>query len=359
MVTKYFNGANEKTEIDMNTELENTNYATLLKSLKTEISTARIRAHLSVNKEMISLYWRIGNQILERQKQEGWGAKVIENISKDLRKEFPEMKGLSPQNLKYMKKFADEYSNKEISQQAVDQIPWGHNIKIFYDVKEKSQRFWYIQKTIENGWSRNVLSLQIQSNLYERDGRSINNFKSTLPSPQSDLAASIIKDPYNLEFLNIQGKFLESELEKKLIDNIRDFLLELGQGFAFIGNQYHIELEGEDYYLDMLLYHVKLKCYVVIELKTGKFKPEYAGKLNFYLNLMDRRVKDESDNPTIGIILCEEKRGITVEYAIEGINKPMGVSQFKLTESLPSDLAKYLPTPEELTKLKNSTVKDS
>ena len=350
----------KKSDINhMNTALENTKYATLLQSLKTEISTARIRAHLSVNKEMISLYWRIGNQILERQKQEGWGAKVIENISKDLRKEFPEMKGLSYQNISYMRQFSIEYTKATILQQAIGEIPWGHNITIFFKLKNNDQRIWYAEKTIENGWSRNVLSLQIQSNLYERDGRSINNFKSTLPSPQSDLAASIIKDPYNLEFLNIQGKFLESELEKKLIDNIRDFLLELGQGFAFIGNQYHIELEGEDYYLDMLLYHVKLKCYVVIELKTGKFKPEYAGKLNFYLNLMDRRVKDESDNPTIGIILCEEKRGITVEYAIEGINKPMGVSQFKLTESLPSDLAKYLPTPEDLTKLKNSTDKDS
>lgn len=336
----------------MTTELNRQSYAILLQKLKTEISQARIRAHLSVNKEMIFLYWKIGNQILERQKEERWGSKVIENISKDLRKEFPEMKGLSAQNLKYMRKFAEVYTSDEISQQAVDQIPWGHNIKILYDVKEKKEKYWYIQKTIENGWSRNVLSLQIQSNLYAREGKSINNFRSTLPSPQSDLAASIIKDPYNLEFLDIQGKFHERELEGKLIDHIRNFLLELGQGFAFIGNQYHIELEGEDYYLDLVFYHVKLKCYVVIELKTGKFKPEYAGKLNFYLNLMDKRVKDESDNPTIGLILCEQKRGITVEYAIEGINKPMGVSQFKLTEQLPDQLRDYLPTAEDLAKLK-------
>ena len=337
----------------MSTELNSKTYAVLLQNLKKEISTARIRAHLSVNKEMITLYWSIGNQILERQKQEGWGSKVIENISKDLRSEFPEMKGLSAQNLKYMRKFAETYAKNEISQQAVDQIPWGHNIKIFYDVGNQEERFWYIQKTIENGWSRNVLSLQIQSNLYARDGKSINNFKSTLPEAQSDLAASIIKDPYNLEFLDIQGKFHERELEGKLIDHIRNFLLELGQGFAFIGNQYHIELEGEDYFLDLVFYHVKLKCYVVIELKTGKFKPEYAGKLNFYLNLMDRRIKDDTDNPTIGLILCEDKKGITVEYAIEGINKPMGVSQFKLTETLPDQLKEYLPTPEEITKLKN------
>ena len=327
-------------------------YAGLLQSLKTQISQARIRAHLSVNKEMISLYWNIGNQILERQKEEGWGTKVIENISKDLRSEFPEMKGLSARNLVYMQTFAKNYPNFEITQQAAAQIPWGHICVIMDKVSDSVQRLWYAQKTIENGWSRNVLNMQIKTNLYARDGKSINNFSSTLPESQSDLAREIIKDPYNLEFLDIQGKFHERELEEKLIDHIRKFLLELGQGFAFMGNQYHLELEDEDYYLDMLMYHVKLKCYVVIELKTGKFKPEYAGKMNFYLNLMDRQVKDASDNPTIGLILCEDKKNITVEYAIEGINKPMGVSQFKLTEKLPENLKKFLPTPEELTKLK-------
>ena len=335
----------------MTKELDNNNYAALIQTLKTEISQARIRAHLSVNKEMISLYWRIGSQILDRQDKEGWGTKVIENISNDLRKEFPEMKGLSARNLVYMQTFAKAYPDFPITQQVAAQIPWGHNCVIMDKITVDDQRLWYIQKTIENGWSRNVLNLQIQSNLYARDGKSINNFKSTLPAAQSDLAQSIIKDPYNLEFLDIQGKIHERELEGKLIDHIRNFLLELGQGFAFIGNQYHIELEGEDYYLDLLFYHVKLKCYVVIELKTGKFKPEHAGKMNFYLNLMDRQVKDKSDNPTIGLILCEDKKGITVEYAIEGINKPMGVSQFKLTEKLPEQLKQYLPTAEELTKL--------
>ena len=333
-------------------EVNSKSYAGLLQSLKTQISQARIRAHLSVNKEMISLYWNIGNQILERQKEEGWGTKVIENISKDLRSEFPEMKGLSARNLVYMQTFAKNYPNFEITQQAAAQIPWGHICVIMDKVSDSVQRLWYAQKTIENGWSRNVLNMQIKTNLYARDGKSINNFSSTLPESQSDLAREIIKDPYNLEFLDIQGKFHERELEEKLIDHIRKFLLELGQGFAFMGNQYHLELEDEDYYLDMLMYHVKLKCYVVIELKTGKFKPEYAGKMNFYLNLMDRQVKDASDNPTIGLILCEDKKNITVEYAIEGINKPMGVSQFKLTEKLPENLKKFLPTPEELTKLK-------
>ena len=333
-------------------EVNSKSYAGLLQSLKTQISQARIRAHLSVNKEMISLYWNIGNQILERQKEEGWGAKVIENISKDLRSEFSEMKGLSARNLVYMQTFAKNYPNFEITQATLAQITWYHNTTLLDKIHDYDERLWYANETPKNGWSRNVMVAQIQTGLYNRQGKSTNNFQSTLPSPQSDLVASIIKDPYNLEFLDIQGKFHERELEEKLIDHIRKFLLELGHGFAFIGNQYHLELEDEDYYLDMLMYHVKLKCYVVIELKTGKFKPEYAGKMNFYLNLMDRQVKDASDNPTIGLILCEDKKNITVEYAIEGINKPMGVSQFKLTEKLPENLKKFLPTPEELTKLK-------
>lgn len=231
----------------MTTELNGKTYANLLQSLKTKISQARIRAHLSVNKEMISLYWNIGNQILERQKIERWGSKVIENISKDLRSEFPEMKGLSARNLVYMQTFAKAYPDFSITQQLVAQIPWSHNCVILDKISDTSERIWYIQKTIEDGWSRNVLSFQIKSNLFARDGKSSNNFQSTLPSPQSDLATSIIKDPYNLEFLDIRDKFHERELEENLIDHIRKFLLELGQGFAFIGNQYHIELEGEDY----------------------------------------------------------------------------------------------------------------
>ena len=336
----------------MTKEMIDNNYAVLLQNLKKEITQARIKAHLSVNKEMIILYWKIGNEILQRQKQEGWGTKVIENISKDLRKEFPEMTGLGVRNLKYMRKFADLNSDLAIVQQAVAQIPWGHNVVLLDRVDSYEERIWYIQQTIENGWSRNVLSLQIQSNLYQRSGKSLNNFSSSLPESQSDLAQNIIKDPYNLEFLDIKDKVYERELENKLINNIRDFLLELGHGFAFVGNQYHIELEGEDYFLDLVFYHLKLRCYVIIELKTGKFKPEYTGKLNFYLNLMDRKVKDAADNPTIGLILCEDKKGITVEYAIDGIKKPMGVSSFKLRETLPDKLKKYLPSPEELTKLK-------
>ncbi len=327
-------------------------YVELIEGLKKQISQARIRAHLAVNKEMITLYWHIGKQILERQNSQGWGTKVIENISKDLRAEFPEMKGLSARNLVYMQTFAKAYPDFSITQEVLAQITWYHNITLLDKVKNYEERLWYVHETAKNGWSRNVLVAQIQTGLYKRQGKSVNNFQNTLPSPQSDLAQSIVKDPYNLEFLDIQGKVAERELENKLIDHIRNFLLELGQGFAFIGNQYHIELEGEDYYIDLLFYHVKLKCYVVIELKTGKFKPEYAGKLNFYLNLIDRQIKDKSDNPTIGLILCEDKKNIIVEYAIEGINKPMGVSGFKLTEKLPEQLKQYLPTEEALANLK-------
>lgn len=337
-------------EIEM---LRNDGYANLINELKTKITQARIRAHLSVNRELIMLYWDIGNKILERQKAEGWGAKVIEHIAMDLQSEFPEMTGFSARNLKYMQRFAREFEELQIVQQSAAQLPWFHICTIMDKVDNAAERCWYIQKTIENGWSRNLLNLQIKTNLYERDGKAITNFHNTLPQIQSDLAQSLIKDPYNLEFLDIKGKVAERELENRLIDNIRKFLLELGQGFAFVGNQYHIELEGEDYYLDLLFYHIKLKCYVVIELKSGKFKPEYAGKLNFYLNLMDKRVKDASDNSTIGIILCEDKKGITVEYAIEGINKPIGVSQFKLTETLPDTLKQYLPTAEAISKLTN------
>jgi predicted nuclease of restriction endonuclease-like (RecB) superfamily len=276
----------------------------------------------------------------------------VEYLIENIRKQVNGYDEVQTKATVVMQTFAKAYPDFSITQEVLAQITWYHNITLLDKVKNYEERLWYVHETAKNGWSRNVLVAQIQTDLYKRQGKSVNNFQNTLPSPQSDLAQSIIKDPYNLQFLDIQGKVAERELETKLIDHIRKFLLELGQGFAFIGNQYHIELEGEDYYIDLLFYHVKLKCYVVIELKTGKFKPEYAGKLNFYLNLIDRQVKDNSDNPTIGLILCEDKKNITVEYAIEGINKPMGVSGFKLTEKLPEQLKQYLPTEEVLAKLK-------
>jgi len=318
----------------MATEL-NKSYGELIQTLKKEISNARIRAHLAVNQEMISLCWRIGKQILDQQ-QEGWGAKVIENISNDLRKEFPEMKGLSVQNLKYMHKFAEDYSFTEISQQLVDQIPWGHNIKVLYDIKSKKERFWYIQKTIEHGWSRNILSHQIELGLYGREGKSISNFDNVLPAPQSDLASQIMKDPYKFDFLSIGKDAHEREIEKELIKHIEKFLLELGAGFAFVGKQYKLSVANEDYFIDLLFYHLKLRCYVVVELlKTGKFKSEHTGKLNFYLSAVDDILRHKDDNPSIGILLCKDKgEQIKAEYALRDINKPIGLAEYRISENL-------------------------
>ena len=259
------------------------------------------------------------------------------------------MKGLSVTNLKYMKMFANEYELDEISQQAVDQIPWGHHVALF-GLHKKDKRLWYIKKTIENGWSRNVLVHQIETKLYERQGQALTNFKDTLPAPQSELAQQVLKNPYNLEFLSVHEEAQERDIEKALVNNLKDFLLELGTGFAFLGNQYHVELEGRDYYMDLLFYHVKLKSYLVIELKNTDFKPEYAGKLNFYLTLVDKHIKDEQDNPTIGLLLCKDKRNMTIEYAIEGISKPMGVSEYNITRTLPKELKGRLPELEEISR---------
>lgn len=248
-------------------------YMEFLNSLKKEIQQARLRSHLAVNKEIIYLYWKIGKEILERQQNESWGSKVIEQVSQDLRHSFPEMKGLSVTNLKYMRMFAGEYSLEEISQQPVDQLPWGHHVALF-SIQDKKKRMWYIQKTVEHGWSRNILVTQMDSNLYERQGKALTNFKETLPSPTSDLAQQIFKNEYNFEFLNLEKEAHERVIERSLIGHIRDFLLELGTGFAFLGNQYKVTVGDEDFYLDLLFYHTRLRCYIVLELKVGKFKPE-------------------------------------------------------------------------------------
>lgn len=333
----------------MSTELNSKTYATLLQNLKKEISTARIRAHLSVNKEMITLYWSIGNQILERQKQEGWGSKVIENISKDLRREFPEMKGLSYQNISYMRQFVIEYNDQEILQQAIGEIPWGHNITIFSKVKNHNERIWYAQKTIEHGWSRNILIHQIESDLYSRDGKSINNFDKHLLPSQSDLANQIMKDPYTFDFLSLGKEAHEREIEKELVKHIEKFLLELGAGFAFVGKQYQLSIGEENYFVDLLFYHLKLRCYVVIELKSGKFKPEYTGKLNFYLSAVDDILKHKDDKPSIGILLCKDKgEQIKAEYALRDINKPIGLAEYNISKELPKDIQTSLPSIEKI-----------
>jgi predicted nuclease of restriction endonuclease-like (RecB) superfamily len=324
------------------------NYDKFLENLKCRIQEARVRASLSVNRELVLLYWHIGNQILEQQKNEGWGTKVIERLASDLGKTFPEMKGLSSRNLKYMRALAEAYPDSSFVQQAVAQIPWGHNVRILDYVQIPKERQFYILKTIENNWSRNVLVHQIESGLYKRQGKAITNFPKTLPAPQSDLAQQLIKDPYTFDFLGIGEKANERDLEKSLVDHLKEFLIELGVGFAFVGQQYNLEVGGQDYYLDLLFYHTRLHCYIVIELKVSEFQPEFAGKMNFYLSAVDDILCQTSDQPSIGIILCKSKNKLVVEYALRNTSKPIGVAAYRLTTSLPKNLKGSLPTIEEL-----------
>jgi predicted nuclease of restriction endonuclease-like (RecB) superfamily len=320
------------------------NYEAFVRGLKERIHTAQIKAALAVNKELVMLYWQLGRDILQRQEQEGWGAKVIDQLSKDLKREFPDNTGFSPRNLKYMRAFAEAWRDEAIVQQLVAQIPWGHNVRLLDMVKSPEERLWYAQQTIENGWSRNVLVLQIETGLIHRSGQAVTNFSRTLPSPQSDLAQSLLKDPYNLEFLTIGKDAQERELERALVNHIRDFLLELGMGFAFLGNQYPIEVDGREFRLDLLFYHVKLHSYIVVELKMGEFEPEHSGKMNFYVAAVDNILRSPNDNRTIGIILCRSKSKTIVEYSLQGMEGPIGVSAF----TLPAPLNESLPTVEQL-----------
>jgi predicted nuclease of restriction endonuclease-like (RecB) superfamily len=323
-------------------------YYDFLRELKGRILQAQVRAVISVNRELVLLYWQIGRDILNRQQQRGWGTKVIDNLAADLQKAFPEMKGFSPRNLKYMRSFAEAYPDEQFVQQVVAQIPWGHNLRILDAVKVPVEREWYIRQTIEQGWSRNVLVHQIESGLYRRQGKADTNFSRTLPDAQSELAQQLLKDPYNFDFISLGKEAQERELEQALIDRIRDFLLELGVGFAFVGSQYHLEVEGEDFYIDLLFYHLRLRCFVVIDLKVEAFKPEFSGKMSFYVSAVDDLLKHRDDMPTIGIILCKNKKQKIVQYALRDMNKPIGVSTYQLREALPDQLQGSLPTVEQL-----------
>jgi predicted nuclease of restriction endonuclease-like (RecB) superfamily len=323
-------------------------YAEFLQVLKTRIQQAQIRAALSVNRELVVLYWHIGREILQKQQAQGWGAKVIDRLAKDLRREFPDMKGFSRTNLLYMRAFAEAYQDEPFVQQLAGQIPWFHHCVLLDKVKDPTEREWYIRQTFENGWSRNVLVHQIQTGLFERQGKAVTNFTLTLPPPQSDLAQQLLKDPYNFDFLSLGKEFHERDVERSLLVNIRDFLLELGVGFAFVGSQYHLEVGGEDFYLDLLFYHLKLRCYVVIDLKIGKFTPEDSGKMNFYLAVVDNLLRHEQDAPSIGLILCRTQNRLISEYALRDMKKPIGISAYELTRSLPDELKGSLPTIEEI-----------
>jgi predicted nuclease of restriction endonuclease-like (RecB) superfamily len=323
-------------------------YQDLLAQLKSQIQTAQVRAAVSVNSELVLLYWGIGKEILNRQKEDGWGTGVIDRLAKDLRLEFPDMQGLSARNLGYMKAFAAAWPDGAILQQAAAKLPWFHNCVLLDKVKDSAQRTWYIQQAIENGWSRNVLVLQIESGLYARQGKAITNFQATLPAPQSDLAQQIIKDPYNFDFLTLTKKAQERDLERELLAHLRQFLIELGVGFAFAGSQIPLVVGGEDFRLDLLFYHLKLRCFVVIDLKMGAFKPEYAGKMNFYLSAVDDMLRHPDDQPSIGLILCKAKNGIVAEYALRDFRKPLSVAEFRHLERLPEQLKGTLPTIEEI-----------
>ncbi|MEE9167747.1 MAG: PDDEXK nuclease domain-containing protein [Candidatus Neomarinimicrobiota bacterium] len=323
-------------------------YAELLEDLKKRIRTAQIKASLSVNRELVLLYWDIGQRILLRQRQEGWGTKVVARLAADLKNSFPDMTGFSPRNLKFMRALAEAHPDRSIVKQLVSQIPWGHNIRIIQTVKDAHEREWYIQKTIENGWSRNVLVHQIESGLYQRQGKSITTFERTLPAPRSDLAQQLIKDPYIFDFLTLSEKATERDLERGLLAHLREFLLELGVGFSFVGSQYHLEVGDQDFYIDLLFYHLRLRCFVVIDLKIGKFKPEYVGKMSFYLSAVDEQLRHPDDHSSLGIILCKSRNKIIVEYALRDTEKPMGVVTYRLTEAMPDNLKENLPTVEAL-----------
>ena len=323
-------------------------YADWLAELKTRIHTAQQRATLAVNRELVLLHWQMGRDILARQAQQGWGAKVIERLAHDLRTAFPEMKGFSRANLMYMRAFAESWPDEQIVQQAVGQLPWGHNLVLLAKLKTQAERQWYAVKALEHNWSRNVLVMQIETRLHERSGTAVTNFEASLPKPQSDLALESIKDPYRFDFLGLTDEAQEREVEHALIKHVTEFLLELGAGFAFVGRQVLLDVGGDEFFIDLLFYHLKLRCYVVVELKAGKFKPEHLGQLGFYLTAVDRQVKTEHDNPTIGLLLCKSKNKVVAEYALGDKTQPMGIAEYKLAESLLAELQTSLPSIEQI-----------
>ncbi len=344
----------------MNDILSTKEYKEWLKDLKRKVRQAQIKAAVKVNTALLEFYWELGADIVEKQKHASWGSGFLKQLSKDLMTEFPDMKGFSLSNIKYIRQWYLFYSKKlVISQQAAGQlvnevtsqlfqIPWWHNVVIISRCQSVEEALFYVNKTIENGWSRSVLTHQIESKLYERSGKAITNFTDTLPQPQSDLAEELIKDPYNFDFLSLRENYNERELERTLLDHITKFLLELGSGFAFVGRQKALQVGEREFFIDLLFYHTKMHCYIVVELKTVNFEPEFAGKLNFYIKAVDKQIKSEEDNPTIGILICKSKDKTVVEYALSDIHKPMGVSEYQLIQSLPDSLKSSLPSIEEI-----------
>jgi predicted nuclease of restriction endonuclease-like (RecB) superfamily len=323
-------------------------YARWLAELKGAIAASRRRAAAAANTEVIELYWRIGRGILERQARYGWGAKVIERLAQDLRTAFPEMRGFSRANLMYMRAFAEAWPDPEIVQRVVGQLSWSANLVLLSRLKKAESRLFYAHRAIEHAWSRDVLGIQIEAGLLERQGKATTNFAARLPTPHAALAERALKDPYLFDFLGIGPEADERAIEGALVGHISRFLIELGAGFAFVGRQVHLEVGGEDFYLDLLFYHLKLRCYVVVELKAGAFKPEHAGQLNFYLSAVDSRIRTPHDEPSIGLLLCKTKNRVIAEYALRDAHKPMGVAEYQLVHALPSRFETDLPSVEQI-----------
>lgn len=327
-------------------------YLDFIEEIKKEIENQRLNVVLNANSSMICLYWNIGKAVLQKQKEEGWGAKVIDRMAKDIKEAFPDMSGFSPRNIKYMRKFAECWPDFEIVQRIVARIPWRSNISLMDKLADEESRIWYAQKAIENGWSKTILDMQIQSELIERTGKSINNFPVALPPADSDMANQIFKDPYLFDFIGTDMPRREVEIERKLTEHIQNFLLELGQGFAFVGRQVHLEVGGDDFYIDLLFYHLKLRCYVVIELKACDFESGFISQLNMYQNVVDDILRHPSDNQTIGLLLVKGKNQTVVEYSLAGYKNPIGVAEWKnkMVKALPEELKSSLPSIEEIEK---------
>lgn len=323
-------------------------YGEWLAEVKTRIYTAQQRAALAVNTEMLRVYWQIGRDILDRQSAQGWGMKIVERLSHDLRRSFPDLGGFSRANLMYMRAFAEAWPEEAIVQQAVGQLPWGHNIVLLTKLKDPELRLAYAAAVVEFGWSRNVLVMHIERKRIERQGRAVTNFERVLPKPASDLARESIKDPYRLDFLGLGNEAHEREIEASLVEHITDFLLELGAGFAYVGRQVHLEVGGDDFYIDLLFYHLHLRRYVVIELKVEAFKPDHLGQLGFYMTAVDEMLAHETDAPTIGLLLCKSKNKVVAEYALRDMKQPLGIAEYQLVESLPEPLQTAMPTIEQI-----------
>ena len=344
MVRRYDNEVKQNIETDASGLRS---YARLLADVKARVQAARVQAGLAVNRELVLLNWHIGRGIISAQRDRGWGAKVIDKLAEDLGRAFPDMRGFSVRNLKYMRAFAEAWPQGSIVQAALARITWYHNIALLDKLERPELRLWYAQATIEHGWSRNVLVHQIESDLYARRGKALSNFSRLLPAPESELAGQMLKDPYNLDFLGLSEDVAERELERGLIEHLERFLLELGVGFAFVGRQHHLSVGGQDYYLDLLFYHLRLRRYVVIELKVEEFKPEFSGKMGFYLAAVDDLLRRPPDEPSVGIVLCKSRNRVVVEYALRYADRPMGVATYRLA---PPALRRELPTPEMLRK---------